>query len=223
MGGVGNIWFCGYRDWALDIFEAISTVNEVPIRLLKTEEEFNAAVSFFSKEDLLLFVGWSWIISKDITDRMRCVCLHPSPLPKYRGGSPIQHQIINGEEESAVTLFLMNEDIDKGPILFSKNISLAGNLNSIFLRIIRYGKVGLNKVINQYINEVPLLGQEQQENEKSYYRRRTPEMSELTIDDFRYKSSEELYNKIRALADPYPNAYFVCADGKKLFIKESSL
>ena len=46
--------------------------------------------------------------------------LHPSPLPKYRGGSPIQNQIINGESKSAVTLFKINNKIDQGDIIYQK-------------------------------------------------------------------------------------------------------
>ena len=47
--------------------------------------------------------------------------LHPSPLPKFRGGSPIQNQIIRGEKISAVTIFKINKIIDGGDIYFQKN------------------------------------------------------------------------------------------------------
>ena len=43
--------------------------------------------------------------------------LHPSPLPKYRGGSPIQNQIIRGVVDSMVTIFVMNDKIDAGDII----------------------------------------------------------------------------------------------------------
>ena len=66
--------------------------------------------------DLVLFYGWSDIIASEIISEYSCLMLHPSPLPKYRGGSPIQNQIINGEVDSAVSIFLMDEGIDTGPI-----------------------------------------------------------------------------------------------------------
>ena len=47
--------------------------------------------------------------------------LHPSPLPKFRGGSPIQNQIIRGKKISAVTIFKINKIIDGGDIYFQKN------------------------------------------------------------------------------------------------------
>ena len=58
--------------------------------------------------------------------------LHPSPLPKYRGGSPIQNQIIDGKLHSAVTIFLMDNGIDTGPIAEQKYLSLEGTIEKIF-------------------------------------------------------------------------------------------
>ena len=64
--------------------------------------------------EIIFFIGWSWIIDDHLIKSNKCICLHPSPLPKYRGGSPIQHQIINGESLSAVTFFEMTNDLDAG-------------------------------------------------------------------------------------------------------------
>ena len=48
-------------------------------------------------------------------------------------------------------------------------------------------------------------------------------MSEIRLDDFKNCTSKQLHDKIRALQDPYPNAYIRCKDGKKLFLTESRL
>jgi len=48
----------------------------------------------------------------ELIDEYDCYCIHPSDLPKYRGGSPIQNQIIDGVKDSAVTLFKMDYDLD---------------------------------------------------------------------------------------------------------------
>ena len=50
--------------------------------------------------------------------------LHASLLPQYRGAAPINWSIINGEEETGVTTFFINEDIDKGDILLQEKISI---------------------------------------------------------------------------------------------------
>ena len=67
----------------------------------------------------------TWRRFEKIIKEYYSVMLHPSSLPKYRGGSPIQNQIINGEKISAVTLFKMNEKIDQGDIIFQKEIELS--------------------------------------------------------------------------------------------------
>ena len=57
---------------------------------------------------------------------------HPSPLPKFRGGSPIQNQIINGKSDSAVSIFKISEKLDEGDIIYQKYLSLEGELSKIF-------------------------------------------------------------------------------------------
>ncbi|MFA5124221.1 MAG: methionyl-tRNA formyltransferase [Patescibacteria group bacterium] len=52
--------------------------------------------------------------------------VHPSLLPKYRGASPIQSAILNGETETGVTIMLMDEKMDHGAILTQKSIILTG-------------------------------------------------------------------------------------------------
>ena len=219
MGRIGNIWFCGYRDWALDIYTQVSANLDARILLIKNTEEFAAKKSLFNSEDLIFFIGWSWILPKDIVESYRCICLHPSPLPKYRGGSPLQHQIINGEKTSAVTFFLMDEYVDKGPILFAEPFSLDGSLNEIVKRIIKVGTQGLEHIVGEYLSQGALTSTPQNETAKTYYKRRTPAMSEIELQDFVNFSAYELYNKVRALQDPYPNAYIVCRDNTKLYLK----
>ena len=48
-------------------------------------------------------------------------------------------------------------------------------------------------------------------------------MSEIKIDEIKNCTAKELYNKIRSLQDPYPNAFIKCKDGTKLFITHTKL
>jgi len=214
-----NIWFCGYREWALEIHSHASRHVDYPIPLLRSQEEFEEHMAQFGEEDLFLFIGWSWIIPKSFVDTHTCICLHPSPLPKYRGGSPLQHQIIRGEEDSAVTFFLMDEYLDKGPILFVESFSLAGSLDDIYKRITKGGKRGIEYLTTNYLKRVPLGGVLQDESQKSYFKRRTPEMSEIKAEDFANLAAIDVYNKVRALQDPYPNAFIRCKDNTRILLK----
>ena len=57
----------------------------------------------------------------------------------------------------------------------------------------------------------------------TYYKRRTPDQSEITKYEINNSTAEYLYNKIRMLEDPYPNAFIRTSDGKKLIIKTAEL
>ena len=63
------------------------------------------------------------------------MCFHESDLPKFRGGSPLQNQIVRGITKTKTTAFLMNEKIDGGDIIMKKSLSLEGNLQDIFERM----------------------------------------------------------------------------------------
>ena len=108
------VYICAYRDWALEIYNQVK--SEIDCKLLDGRDEFPQ----FNKNDIIFFIGWSWIIDDHLIKSNKCICLHPSPLPKYRGGSPIQHQIINGESLSAVTFFEMTNELDAGDILYQE-------------------------------------------------------------------------------------------------------
>ena len=208
-----KIWICAYRDWAKKIF--IEIKKNYKCKLIKSKEEFNNIKNQIKKNDKIFFLGWSWIVPKNIITKYECICLHPSPLPKYRGGSPIQHQIINGENESAVTFFRMEKKLDSGNILFQKKFSLNGDLQNIFSRITSLGILGISNLLNNIIKE-----QVQNEKEATFFKRRIPKESEILVEDFKKNSAKAIYNKIRSLQDPYPNAFVVCRDGKKIFFKK---
>tara|TARA_R110000796_G_scaffold198589_2_gene314930 strand:- start:73 stop:705 length:633 start_codon:yes stop_codon:yes gene_type:complete len=202
------IYICAYRDWALKIYDQIKKVD---CKLISSKDQFNNTK--FNSDDVIFFIGWSWIVKDHIINNNRCICLHPSPLPKYRGGSPIQHQIINGEKNSAVTFFKMNNKLDAGEILYQEPFLLEGKLTDIFDRIISIGTKGLLTLLRT--KGTPI---EQDESKATYYKRRSPEESEITIDEIKNKPTEYLYNKIRMLNDPYPNAYIKCKDGNRLYL-----
>jgi methionyl-tRNA formyltransferase len=207
----------GYRPWALEIYEYIKD-NDYEVLIISSKKEYDEQKIIEYDPDYILFYGWSWIINSQLLEDFKCVMLHPSPLPKYRGGSPIQNQIINGEIDSAVTLFLMDSGIDTGDILAQEYLSLEGSLSDIFGRITKIGKkLTLDVLTNNYT-----LRKQDNEN-SSYFSRRKPSQSEITIDEIMTKSGEYLHNKIRMLQEPYPVSFIKTSDGRKLKIVLSEL
>jgi methionyl-tRNA formyltransferase len=209
-----KIVFYGYRDWALDIFSKIKDTE----KYLVTHKDYDIISNI--KPDLVFFIGWSSIVPEDIIQNYKCICLHPSLLPKYRGGSPIQHQLINNESTGGVTLFLMDHGIDTGDILYQSKISLQGSLNNIFVEIKREGIKGIETIIDSY-QTIDKLKMKQDSAQATFFNRRNEAQSEITFEEIKANDPVYLYNKIRSLNDPYPNAYIKCKDGRKLYIIES--
>jgi methionyl-tRNA formyltransferase len=223
-----NILYCSYRDWAGNILTYAehfmhtehSNLNVQFVRISTTDDLLNLDLS---KYDLLFFIGWSEIIPDSIVKNNYCICLHPSPLPKYRGGSPIQHQIINGDYDSAISFFIMDEGIDTGDILYQIPIKLEGELSDIFTNIVNSSYTVVCKIIIDFIKHKKLQGTPQNDAEATMFKRRTKHMSEIQISDFSQYTATQLYDKVRSLQNPYPNAFIRCKDDTILYITNVKL
>lgn len=76
--------------------------------------------------DLIVLVAFGQLMNKALLDLPK-ICplnLHPSLLPAYRGPAPINWAIINGETETGATTMIMDEGVDTGPILLSRNVPI---------------------------------------------------------------------------------------------------
>ena len=94
-----------------------------PVRI-RNAEEVELLRSFDA--DLFVVAAYGQILSKEVLDipHFFCVNAHGSILPKYRGASPIQRAIANGEEETGVTLMRMDEGIDTGDMIAVSKIPI---------------------------------------------------------------------------------------------------
>ena len=81
---------------------------------------------FNYSSDLIVVCQYGLIIPLRIliTPKFGALNVHTSLLPKYRGASPVQSAIINGETETGVTIMLMDEKMDHGPILSQNKIAI---------------------------------------------------------------------------------------------------
>ena len=69
------------------------------------------------KPDFIIVAAFGQILPKNILDIAPCINLHASLLPQYRGASPVQQSLLNGDEKTGVTSMLMEEGLDTGDIL----------------------------------------------------------------------------------------------------------
>lgn len=94
-----------------------------PVSLKKNNEELVAKLKS-ENFDLFLVASYGKIIPRDIFDipTKKTLNIHPSLLPKYRGASPIQAQILNNEKKVGVTIMQIDEGMDTGPTLAQREI-----------------------------------------------------------------------------------------------------
>ena len=76
----------------------------------------NEDISKFSP-DFIVVAAYGLLLPKNVLETAPCINLHASLLPKYRGASPIQSAVLNGDEWTGVTSMLMDEGLDTGDIL----------------------------------------------------------------------------------------------------------
>lgn len=93
-----------------------------------TDKNFIKDFSNFSP-DLAILIAYGKLIPKVVLaiPKFGFVNIHPSLLPKYRGPSPIYQTILNGDDKTGVTIIKLDEELDHGPILAQKELTVLGN------------------------------------------------------------------------------------------------
>lgn len=209
----------GYRNWALEIYDRLAgAFPQHTFLSVRSRAAFDEQAILDFKPKLALFYGWSWHVGPTLLAATDCIMLHPSPLPRYRGGSPIQNQIIAGETTSAVSLFVMTEELDAGDLVGQQPISLDGSLDDVLARVTEVGLSLTIDLLQNGLHPVP-----QNHSQATFCKRRTPADSEITLEELQHASGRYLYDKIRMLGDPYPNAFIRTGDGKRLLLKGAAL
>lgn len=200
-------------------FESLKNEYKFPLYHIKniTDQESMSLLSN-ANLDILFIIGWHRVVSQSVLDQADiCIGLHASLLPKDRGSSPINWQIIRGCTNGGVSLFHLTKDVDSGHIIDQKEFSIDYNdsVRTIFFKsIIKSIELLENNWID--IHNLKPKKIPQNDEEATFNNRRKP--IDGLIDWT--KSSEDCYNWIRALTFPYPGA-FTYWKGKKLLIWES--
>ncbi len=104
--------------------------------------------------DLFVVAAYGQILSSKLLEvpRLGAINIHPSLLPKYRGPSPIQSAILNGDKKTGVTFIKMDEQVDHGPIIaqFGATIEPADTFESLAQRLFEQAALELESTIINY-------------------------------------------------------------------------
>lgn len=198
-----KILFCGYRKWARKI-EAYLWLHRYNVKGVETPEDLLVEIKK-TNYDVIVAVGWSWLIPADIVNSHVVVGMHPSDLPRYAGGSPIQNQVLDGITSTMATLFRMNEKFDDGMIIDKEPICLDGHLDDIMNSIANATTNMLLRFLEKFPDFVEV---EQSTYGAGFSRKRLkPNQSQLTKEAISGKTCAQLWNFIRCREDPYPNVF----------------
>jgi methionyl-tRNA formyltransferase len=148
--------------------------------------------------------------------------LHASLLPQYRGAAPINRAIINGEHETGVTTFLLNEQIDKGMILLSEKLEIGRNetAGELHDRLMNTGAELVIKTLRKIIDgKIDLIHQETLVTDQETLR----QAPKIFKEDCRIDWNQEvltIHNFIRGLS-PHPASFteLLMPDGEKAILK----
>ena len=150
---------------------------------------------------IIFFIHWSKFVSKSIFKKYLCIQFHSSNLPRGRGGSPIQNQIMLNVKKTKISAFKISERLDSGPICLQDNISLRGNALDILIRM----ETKSIQMIKKIIKKKNLIFVKQK-GKPSFFKRRTPSESKINLNKTR--TINKLYDFLRMLDAPnYPNAF----------------
>lgn len=144
--------------------------------------------------------------------------LHASLLPQYRGAAPINWAVINGEKETGVTTFFLQQEIDTGNIILQEKINIEDedNAGSVHDKLMDIGSQLVLKTVQQ-IEENSVTEQPQELTTSKH----APKIYKETCFIDWNKPVLEIHNLIRGLS-PYPTA-FTHLDGKVLKVFKSEV
>ena len=195
---------------------------EAPHEAILTLRELNP--------DFLLVVAYAKIIPKEIlgVPRLGAIGLHPSLLPRHRGATPIQSAILQGDKETGVTIYLLDEKIDHGPVLVQRSAAAEGqNYVELSRALAELGGGLLVEILPKFLNGA-IRPRPQDESLATYTKKLSSDDGFIAPPDLAAAergqdphAARVIMRKILAL-NPEPGAWTV-RDGKRVKLLEAEV
>lgn len=123
------------------------------VHRLRTDEDCIRRIREIAP-DFIVVAAFGQILPKEVLDipRFGAINIHASLLPKYRGASPIQQAVLDGEEESGITTILMAEGLDTGDILLQEKLPLdrKETADSLFQKLAELSRTCIVKTLEGF-------------------------------------------------------------------------
>ncbi len=173
-------------------------------RRLRDEDAMDALRRF--APDLIVVAAYGQILRPEVLQlpRYGCINIHGSLLPRWRGAAPIQAAILAGDDETGITIMLMDAGVDTGPMLSRRALPIAADdtAGSLFDKLAPLGADLLVETLPRYLSG-EIQPHPQPEEGATYAKMLKKEDGRL---DFS-QTAEELERRIRAFS-PWPGTFF---------------
>ncbi len=206
-------------------------LNNSPVSLLAKEKDipvfcpdnFNdiSVLENFKKlkPDLVVVMAYGFLLPKKILNipKYGFINIHVSLLPRWRGASPIEYAILNGDKTTGVSIFKIQEQLDTGPIIASKEIEIEAHESRLKLTE-KLNLEGVNLLLNTlpkiFKNNVQMINQD--DSRATYSQKINSNFRKINFN----RNVLEVYNHIRAFS-PEPAAWFLYNNERIKIIKSS--
>ena len=159
------------------------------------------------KPDFIVVAAFGQILPKSILDIAPCINLHASLLPQYRGASPVQQSLLNGDEKTGVTSMLMEEGLDTGPMLEKVEFVIPTDMR-LHALMAQLTSDACDLTLSTIRNYKNIVAEVQNESEATLCKKIKKSDGEVDFED-----AALMYNKYRAF-EGWPGIF--TADGTKL-------
>ncbi len=198
-------------------------IKKINIHILNKNKLNSKNKIFNIKTDLFILCGFPYILKKELFNipKFGTLNLHAGPLPNYRGGSPLNWQIINGERKIGLSIIKINTKIDGGSLINQKFFKLKKNqdikdvhkiANKIFPEMLYRSIRKITCFKKPFIKKNNYLSK--------YYKQRTYKDGQIFWRKF---DNKRIYNLVRAITTPYPGAFTYNSERKKIIILKVSI
>ena len=149
--------------------------------------------SIDEKPDMIVVISYGVILRDNVLNAAKCINVHPSSLPKYRGASPIRTAILNGDKDMDVCLMDVVAEMDAGDVYMRKNIEIGENDTNETVET-KVSNTAI-EMFNEYMKNPSAFPPIPQTGEVVLTRKFTGEDEIIDWD----KTPQQIHNQIRAL------------------------
>jgi len=217
IGRKQEIIECGVKTWAKQ-----NSVSYIEIDSLGEGNLENVLKALNkTKPEYGIVADFSFIIPQEMIDFFdkKLINIHFSLLPKFRGASPVQHAILEGEKLTGITYYIIDKKLDHGPILGQVGYNLTGNETSgeIYETLFKIAGEKLPEILEKYSQGSTTPLPQDEERATYTYSKSHPKNTHIYKEDARIdwkNTSENIDRQVRAY-NPWPISWTYLKDLEK--------